>query len=184
MKIKEFICLFLGVFLTRLGDVIGTYHYTPNLAAEANPMVSLFGLGWVYLLCAQIGAIIFSTILNYQSLFIIQPFTIKVSNLKLEEYLSTLYFNRISKWKWSYAFTKRPFGKKQTLYMYGWTIPRILILVGLIIITFHLMLAYIPRYKEIHKFFVIPMYLLILSCIPLVQFHYLYSRYRNYKSLN
>ena len=179
-KKREFILLLLGVILTRIGDVIGTYHYTPNLASEANPMVSLLGMGWLYILTAQVTVIVFSATINYYSLFKVMPEEVLTRDLNLNNYLSTLYFSKATEWKWWYAFVKRPVGKNQEIYAYGWIIPRILIHVGIIIIIFHCLLAFVPGYISIHKYFVVPMYLLIVLCIPYNFLSYLKFRYKRY----
>lgn len=183
-KRKEFLILLLGVIITRLADVIGTYHYTPDLAKEANPMVSLFGMGWTYVLLATISGVIFSAGLNYYSLFMIRPLEVSTPDLNKKQYLSMLFLNKIVEWRWVYLLKTDPFGKNQTFYMYGWVIPRILINVGIVIIIFHCLLAFVPGYASIHKYFFVPMYLLIIGCIPYTFLNYYQYRYKKYLSLN
>ena len=89
-KTTEFVILLAGVILTRIGDIVGTYHYTPNLAAEANPIVYIFSAGWGYLLVIQIVAVFTSASLNYYSLFVYEPTEITLKNLTYKEYLSFL----------------------------------------------------------------------------------------------
>ncbi|MDB5138866.1 MAG: hypothetical protein JWR12_782 [Mucilaginibacter sp.] len=179
-KNREFFLLAVGVIITRSADVIGTYYYTSNLSAEANPMVSLMKMGWLYLLTIQCVAILISVTSNYYSLFVIKAIEVQNAGLNFQEYLSMLFFNTKDDWKWQYAFIKFPKGKKQNIFLLGWVIPRILIHVGVIIILFFCLLNFVPGYPSIHKYFVIPMYSLILLCIPLNFLKYFKYRYKKY----
>ena len=181
-KYLEFTTLMAAVILTRAADIIGTYYYTPNLGAEMNPMVKLFGLRWIGLLFIQILGISFIGFINYLSLFKTDVTKIDDKGLNFHEFLSMLYFNQINPWKWHYVYKTGLYGKDQSLNMYGWLIPRIFIYVGLILMFFFGLLDFIPTYREIHKFLVIPMYLFIFSSLPVCFYWYHKLRFEKYKS--
>lgn len=179
-KTFEFIVLLLAVLITRLIDLVGTFHYTPNLSKELNPAVRMFGFGWRYLISIQLIGVIFSGAINYLSLFKIKPIEIQKRNLDFKEFISYLYFDKIVAWKWSFLFRKGLNGKNQELHMYGWLIPRILIYVGLVLAFFHILLTFVPAYVQIHKYFIIPMYLLMFSSMPVCWYNYYKFRFKIY----
>ncbi|MEI6534350.1 MAG: hypothetical protein WCN98_03340 [Verrucomicrobiaceae bacterium] len=52
--------VFLSIILltvARAADVAVTYRFSPDLAFEGNPMVKLFGMGWTFMLCANLIAV-------------------------------------------------------------------------------------------------------------------------------
>jgi hypothetical protein len=59
VRSKSFIAL--SIFLmacARIADVAVTYQFSPDLAFEGNPMVRSFGMGWTFLLTANILAVL------------------------------------------------------------------------------------------------------------------------------
>jgi hypothetical protein len=181
-KYLEFITLLFAVILTRTADFVGTLYYTPNLDKELNPMVIIFGFGWVGILVLQILGISFVAFINYLSLFRTKIIEINNKGLNFHEFLSMLYFNQVSAWKWSYVYRASLYGKNQSLNMYGWLIPRVLIYVGLVLMFFFFLLNFIPAYREIHKFFIVPMYLLMFSSLPVCFYWYHKLRFEIYKN--
>jgi hypothetical protein len=180
-KYLEFTILLLAVTLTRAADVIGTYYYTPNLNAELNPVVKLFGLQWLGMLLIQIIGISFIGFINYISLFKTKIIDFDDKGLNFHGFLSMLYFNKVTPWKWQYIYTKNLYGKRQSLNMYGWVIPRVFIYVGLVLIFFFILLNFIPSYRQVHKFFIAPMYVMMFSSLPVCFYWYLRLRFENYK---
>ncbi|RYE15715.1 MAG: hypothetical protein EOP45_18255 [Sphingobacteriaceae bacterium] len=183
-KYFEFATLLMAVIVTRTFDIIGTFYYTPNLKAELNPMVRLFGFQWVGIISLQVAAIIFVACINYYSLFRTAIIPVGIKGLNFHGFLSSLYFNELTPWKWKYVVTKPLLGKNQALNMYGWLIPRILIYVGIVLMFFFTLLDFIPAYRQIHKFFVVPMYLLMFSAMPVCYYWYHKFRYEKYKCNN
>ena len=181
-KRLEFTLLLSAVILTRAADIMGTFYYMPNLEAEMNPMTQLFGMGWAGLLLLQLIGISFIALLNYWSLFKTKVIKVDKPGLNFHEFLSTLYFDKVTPWKWQYVYTTNLCGKGQSINMYGWVIPRVFIYVGLVLVFFFVMLNFIPAYREIHKFFIAPMYLLMFSSLPVCIHWYHKFRFENYKT--
>ena len=50
----EFCILTLLLIITRFWDITSTYIITPNLEKETNPIVSIFGQGWLSIIIIQI----------------------------------------------------------------------------------------------------------------------------------
>lgn len=55
MNARTFVACSVGLMiLGRIADTLVTYHFTPNLDLEANPLVSVLGLGWSPLLAVNL----------------------------------------------------------------------------------------------------------------------------------
>ena len=65
----EFIVLLILVIITRAFDLLTTYLLTPDLSYEANPFITLFGLGWYGFILIQLLISLFVITANYYSLF-------------------------------------------------------------------------------------------------------------------
>lgn len=180
-KVLELLYLLIAVIATRAIDIIGTYHYTPDLGSELNPAVSMLGAGWTYILVVQLVAI---ATLNYVSLFVVSPALITQPGLTFKEFVSIIYFERVIPINWSSIFMHNPKGKHQILHMYGWIIPRIVIYVGIVLAIVHFLLAFVNGYAQLHKFFVVPMYVLMLSSLPVCIYAYLKHRYNDYLNIH
>jgi hypothetical protein len=59
MNARTFVAWSIALMtLGRIADVLVTYHFTPGLELEANPLASVFGLGWSPLLAANLIVLI------------------------------------------------------------------------------------------------------------------------------
>ncbi len=65
---REFITLASLLILTRVLDGLTTYAITPDLSREANPLVSIFGFGWMGLILVTVVILSGVIWLNYLSL--------------------------------------------------------------------------------------------------------------------
>lgn len=59
MNARPFVAWSVGLMvLGRVADVLVTYHYTPSLELEANPLASVLGFGWSPLLAVNVLVLI------------------------------------------------------------------------------------------------------------------------------
>lgn len=147
MKLKnqniEFLVILILLILTRISDGILTYKITPDLSRELNPLVSLFGVGWVGLISAALLIIIPTVILNYYSIY--KPFNnFPDGNVSFADF-KKFYFSATN------PALKHSAGKiiVQTL---GYIVPRVFILWGIwVIIHNYLVLIDEPTYKYLRS---------------------------------
>lgn len=93
-------CSLLGILLLlMLLDGLLTYINTPDLAREANPLVTVFGLGWGALFTANLIAFILLFLLAWQAFVKYDTLVAPAENRR--EYLSQLYFGRPDKFIWT-----------------------------------------------------------------------------------
>jgi len=101
----RFITFALIALSAAIADLSITYIGSPDLAFEANPLITVFGLGWTALIVANIIVYIFSLFLLYMAFIKYRRKIIECETFP--RYLSMLYFDRPDKQKWLlYKFPK------------------------------------------------------------------------------
>lgn len=122
MKGKFYFFVFFYFFLMII-DGLCTYIGTPDLKMEANPLVSVMGLGWTSLFIANFAALtLYIIITHYTYVKYIPP---KINEKKITRYLSQLFFYRPDKFSWTfYRLPKnwRPFWALLG-YAFSWSLP-------------------------------------------------------------
>lgn len=131
------------LLLTRVGDLLSIYLVSPDLSKELNHMESIFGLGWAGLISANVigtGLIIY---LFHYYIFRYNPVSaVEVKNLK--EFISQRYFNRPD--KFSGSFYKLSENGASFFADLGYSLPRMLIATGIMLIFNNLMIAIQNQY--------------------------------------
>lgn len=129
----EFFLLTLLLILTRFCDVITTYMVTPGLERETNPLVSIFGRGWVTVIIFQVILVSIIIILNYLSLFKIKNSYPSQKGYSYKEFIRYYYFGKKENLiKMIYKFPK---DKVTLIKLLGYVLPRALIVVSIFIST-------------------------------------------------
>jgi len=93
------------------GDLGITYIGSPDLAFEANPLITVFGLGWSALIIANIIVYAFTVALLYIAFIKYKRKIVQCENFM--QYMSMLYFDRPDKQKW--LWYKFPKGKEKMI---------------------------------------------------------------------
>jgi hypothetical protein len=75
---KRFLLIFIWILFSKCYDVYCTFQHTPDLSKEANPLVSILGLNWFWLLIV-IGSL---TIYTCYTLYLISFNPIKLYPLE------------------------------------------------------------------------------------------------------
>lgn len=88
----------LITLLLALLDGVLTYINTPDLKYEANPLVTVFGLGWGALFLANLIFYALYVCLAYFLFFKYESPVLQVNNVR--EYVSQLYYSRPDKFVW------------------------------------------------------------------------------------
>lgn len=181
----EFCLLTLLLLITRFWDAILTYIITPNLEKETNPIVSLFGQGWVSLISIQIILISVIIILNYYSLFKIKNIYPSQKGYSFKEFLSYYYFGE--KQNLIKLLYKMPKNKSTLIKSLGYMLPRTLIVVSIFISLSSTFLVYSSYYR---KFYSVarPYYYIVIAAIAfffyILFFKREYAIYQKNKYLN
>ena len=90
--------LVIAVFLpTRILDGISTYIVTPDLAAEANPLHSVFQLGWAGLFVANLTIISLCVCASYLYYTKPQPILDFEADLDYKNFISVYFFKEKGK---------------------------------------------------------------------------------------
>ena len=129
----EFFLLTLLLIITRFWDVITTYMVTPDLERETNPLVSIFGRGWVAVIIFQVILVSIIIILSYLSLFKIKSSYPSQKGYSYKEFIRYYYFGKKENLiKMIYKFPK---DKVTLMKLLGYVLPRALIVVSIFIST-------------------------------------------------
>lgn len=106
-KVKFYILITIYLILL-LSDGILTYINTPDLMMEGNPLVSVFGLGWISLGVVNIVLFILLFLISYYSY--IKYESIINDKLTFKEYFSQILYDRPDKFWSSIYKTPKNFG--------------------------------------------------------------------------
>jgi hypothetical protein len=94
---KKFILITTLFLLTRILDGISTYIVTPDLAAEANPLHSVFQLGWIGLFVANLTIISLCVYASYLYYTKPQPTLDFEADLDYKNFISVYFFKEKGK---------------------------------------------------------------------------------------
>lgn len=144
----EFFLLTLLLIITRFWDVITTYMVTPDLERETNPLVSIFGRGWVAVIIFQVILVSIIIILNYLSLFKIKSSYPSQKGYSYKEFIMYYYFGKEENLiKMIYKF---PQDKVTLIKLLGYVLPRALIVISIFISTSSTFLIISSDYSEFY----------------------------------
>jgi len=176
-KMLKFILVSAWILLSRSYDAYATYQYTPDLAHEANPLVSFLGFGWTPLLLL-IGVLTIAIIYAYyKSVF--KPFNLhpKTADYTYSEFVGFVYTGKKQAW-YSLLF-KLPNSLKRFTYFMGNVFTLCLAFAGVISTIMWLLINYVPAYMEIHTAKLI-YGIIIIGCIIIHQWWFS-AQYKLYK---
>jgi len=107
----KFFAFSIITFVMAAADLTITYIGSPDLAFEANPLVTVFGLGWSALIIANIIVYAFTVTLLYIAFIKYKRKVVQCEDFM--QYMSMLYFDRPDKQKW--LWYKFPKGKEKMI---------------------------------------------------------------------
>lgn len=97
MRWRSYLRAVVAIIVLRTADLYITFLYTPDLASEWNPLVSIFGLTWYGFIATQIGIIIFISILML-FYFNRKPPEISLQGLSLNDFSYVYFFGKLHPW--------------------------------------------------------------------------------------
>jgi len=121
---------------------------TPDLKTETNPLVSIFGQGWVIVIIFQIILVSIIIILNYQSLFKIKSSYPSQKGYSYKEFIRYYYFGK--KENLIKMIYKLPQDKGTLIKLLGYVLPRALIVISIFISTSSTFLIISPDYSRFY----------------------------------
>lgn len=176
---KKFCLILLILLVLRAMDLFLTYLYIPDLQAEYNPLVALWGLSWNGFLAAQGAIFIVIAFFAYQYAFL-PPVVVSEEKLKFHDFVYS-YFNGHLK-PWPDRIHPIPKSVRPHLIFNGFIFASAAMLVSLFaIINNTLLLLGIPAYVhfiENHYRTFIP--LMFTACVLASFFLFFIWRYRAY----
>lgn len=175
-KKAKFILTTVFILLTRGFDAYCTGLHTPDLSKEANPLVSVLGLGWGPLLLI-IAALTFYVIYCYYNA-IFKPYNLLPSE-KGYSFGNTVAYSFLGKkGPWYSVFYQLPTSLKRFNAYIGYTMPACLVFAGVVSTAMWLLINNTTFYAPYHNATAIYMLLIAGSVIIFYNFHRkLYSQY-------
>ncbi len=169
----EFWLLTLFTIITRCWDITATYIITPDLEKETNPMVSIFGQGWMTVIIFQIILVSVVITLNYYSLFKTKNSYPSQKGYSYKEFITYYYFGeKRNLIKIVYKFPKN---KSTLIKALGYILPRALIVISVFVSLSSTLLIINSDYQ---KFYAVarPYYYIVLIAIVCVFYILFFKR--------
>jgi len=153
MKILKFLIVLLWILFSKCYDVYCTYLHTPDLSKEANPLVSMLGFNWDWLLIV-IGLL---TIYICYTLYLITFKSMNLYPLEKEYSFSNFigYMYLCKKSSWLTTFYRFPKEIKRFHFFYGNILVRFGIFSGVVSTIMWVLINNSEFYKDIHNHLVI-----------------------------
>lgn len=176
-KAAKFTITTLWILFSRSYDAYCTSLHTPDLTNEANPLVSVLGMGWTPLLLI-IGALTMYTIYGYYLA------TFKPQNLLPNErgysftgLMAFIYLGR--KEPWTAMLYKLPNSLSRFNRYIGHVLTRCLVFAGVVSTTMWLLINHTEFYKPLHSATMI--YTILIGGSILVTLQWNWEMYKGYK---
>jgi hypothetical protein len=178
MKILKFLIVLSWILFSKSYDAYCTYLHTPDLSKEANPLVSILGLNWFWLLIV-IGSL---TIYTYYTLSLITFKPIKLYPLEkgysFSNFIGHLYLGKKSSWLG--MFYRFPKDINRFHYFFGNIFVRYLVFAGIISTVMWLLINNSEVYRAIHNHLVI--YGILISGTLIILYNYYKTNYNKYQA--
>lgn len=176
-KATKFSITTVWILFSRSYDAYCTSQHTPDLTNEANPLVSVFGMGWTPLLLI-IGALTLYVIYSYYLA------TFKPMNLLPSEggysfigLMTFVYLGR--KEPWTAMLYKLPNSLSRFNQYIGHVLTRCLVFAGIVSTAMWLLINHTEFYKQIHS---APMiYTILIGGAILITLQWNWEMYKGYK---
>ena len=176
-KMKFFIILFWMIF-SKSYDAYCTFQHTPDLSLEANPLVSVLGFSWFWLLLV-IGIL---TIYTCYTLYLIsfKPIILYPleKGLSFCDFITYMYFGKKSNMI-SILYKFPSLKNKRFHYTFGNIFTRYLVFAGIVSTVMWLLINNSEFYREIHNHLVI--YGILICGTFIILYHYYKTNFKRYQ---
>lgn len=182
---KKFVLFMSTYFFLMMLDVFLTLVNTPNLADEANPLISVLGFNWTSLLIANVILLMFILICADYTFVRYKTIVIDAKNHK--EYISQILYDRPDKFSWTmYKIPKnwRPvFAISGYAIVYAVIIARTIVIIEWLMITFGYKYNIYWNLKDIMPYNRADIVISIIACFFLINYWFL-KEYKKSKKLH
>ena len=178
MKTLKFLIILLWILFSKSYDAYCTFQHTPDLSKEANPLVSLLGFNWFWLLLV-IGLL---TIYTCYTLYLISFKPIKLypqeKGYSFSNFIAHMYFGKKSSLL-SILYKFPSIKDERFHYTFGNIFVRYLVFAGFVSTIMWLLINNSEFYKDIHNAFVI--YGILLFGTLIIMYQYYKTNYNKYQ---
>ena len=179
MKTLKFLIVLSWILFSKSYDAYCTYLHTPDLSKEANPLVSILGLNWFWLLIV-IGSL---TIYTCYTLALITFKPIKLYPLEkgysFSNFIGYMYLGKKSSWL-SIIYRLPPIRNKRFHYTFGNIFVRYMVFAGTVSTVMWLLINNSETYRAIHNHLVI--YGILISVTLIILYNYYKTNYNKYQA--
>lgn len=177
---KSYIRLILAILMLRFLDLYVTYHYTPNLKEEWNPLITRFNVSWPGFILIQILIVFFVFFLMF-FYFSRQTIIVTLKNLPFYDFMYVYFFDKLK--KWPDRIFKFPIHFRRHFVFMGFVFMVVTILISGFAIVHNLLLinnvtSYI-RFVSKHYSLYFPMFFIIITIFSVYLFFTI--EYLNYR---
>ena len=164
-KTTKFLITTTWIVTSRIYDAYCTFQLTPDLAKEANPLVSIFGFSWIPLLVIISLLTIYAIFVYYLTTFSPKDLLPEESGYSFSETVAYLYLGK--KVAWTSILYKFPGNLDRFNHYMGHVLTRNLVFAGFLSTIMWLLINYTSFYKDIHSPALVYT-LLIIGCLIIV----------------
>ncbi len=175
-KTPKFILTSLWILVTRSCDAYCTYLFTPNLKKEANPLVSILGLGWTPLLLIVFSVTLYSLWCLYQVTYHPMDLLPEETGYSLNEVSGYVYLGKRA--PWFVFFYALPHNMRRFHQYMGHILSRCLVYAGWISTVMWLLIKYSEWYRIVHSGAFV--YVLFVAGCGLILFQWYAQQYHQY----
>ncbi|MGB0838873.1 MAG: hypothetical protein ACPGXL_01975 [Chitinophagales bacterium] len=175
----KFAFLSFWILITRSYDAYATYQYTPDLSHEANPLVSILGLGWLPLLSIVGCLTLFIIYAYYVSLFKSFDFFPQEQNYSFSDFIGYVYTGK--KTSWASLLYKIPTDFQRLTHYTGHVFAPSIAFAGVISTLMWFGINYTDFYRNIHSIELVYGSILIGSAF--IIFSWFKQQYQQYRTL-
>jgi Kef-type K+ transport system membrane component KefB len=179
-KTIRFTAITIWIIFSRTYDACCTYQLTPDLSKEANPLVSVLGMGWTPLLMVMGMLCLYAIYAFYVSVFRPVNLLPDQENLSFRDVSTYVYLGRTD--TWMSVFYKYPKDIGRLNQVVGHVMTNCLVYAGMVSTVMWLLINNSNYYKEYHSVAMIYS-LLVLGCIVII-YRWFRSMYRYYLERN
>ncbi len=159
-KMRRQLLVVISILLMALGralDVGVTYQFSPELSLEGNPMVTGFGMGWSFLLIANVLAVVVIGACSFYWGFRPIQYERSAEVKDIWSFASHAHFQRVysrSGFLWRRIFC-RPRSWQHTLQLFGFVVPPVVFVVSAFAVLswYGLYFFHWEVYSQIYYFF-------------------------------
>ncbi len=174
----NFYILSFWIIFSRIFDALSTFEHTRDLSKEANPLVSIMGLGWSPLLLIIASLTAYVIYAFYQYSFNTKNLAPQQKGLSFIDYSVYLYLGEVK--HWSVFLYQIPKEKWRLHQYFGAVLAPCLVYAGILSTIMWLLIQYWNPYKDMHNPLLI--YTLLVGGCLIIAYRFHRKSYQMYRA--